>query len=55
MNAVTREIAVLLEVSLDTALRVQNYIAENWLLNFSECSEREFRRVVQAVALHLHI
>jgi hypothetical protein len=55
MNAVTREIAVLLEISLDSALTIQTYIAENWLLNFSECSEREFRRVVQAVALHLHI
>jgi hypothetical protein len=55
MNAVTKEIAVLLEIPLDTALKVQNYISENWLLNFSECSEREFKRVVQAVALHLHI
>jgi hypothetical protein len=55
MNAVTREIAVLLEIPLDKALTIQNYIAENWLLDFSECSEREFRRVVQSVALHLHI
>lgn len=55
MNYVTRDIASLLDTDLDSALRVQNYIAENWLLDFSECTDPQFRRVVHAVALQLHI
>lgn len=50
MNGNTREIAALLNVSLDDALKVQNYIDNNWLLDWSECSERKFRSVVKSSA-----
>lgn len=50
MNANTRQIATLLKVTLDEALKVQDYIDSNWLLNWSECSERKFRATVRTVA-----
>jgi hypothetical protein len=50
MNAVTKEIANLLGVSVEQALKVQTYIEDAWLLDFSECSERKFKSVVRQVA-----
>lgn len=50
MNSNTKEIASLLNISLDDALKVQNHIDNNWLLDWSECSERKFRSVVKSVA-----
>lgn len=53
MNSDTREIASLLNVSLEDALKVQKYINENWLLDWSECSQRKFNSVVKAVAVEV--
>ena len=50
MNGVTKDIAELLKVSLDEALKVQDYIDNNWLLDWSECSERKFRSTARSVA-----
>ena len=50
MNAVTREIAELLKIELEDAFKVQRYIEQNWLLDFSECSQRKFNAVVKSVA-----
>ncbi len=43
MNQATRDIAVLLDIPLDEAERVQDRIDEEWLLDWSECTERELR------------
>ena len=53
MNADTKAIADLLKVSLEEALAVQTFIDDNWLLDWSECSERKFRSVVRLVAKNL--
>lgn len=53
MNGVTREIAALVNVSLEDALKIQDYIDNNWLLDWSECSQRKFNSVVKAVAKEL--
>jgi hypothetical protein len=50
MNSDTKAIADLLKVSLEEALKVQTFIDNNWLLDWSECSERKFRSVVRSVA-----
>jgi hypothetical protein len=50
MNGVTKDIAELLKVSLAEALKVQDYIDDNWLLDWSECSERKFRSTARSVA-----
>lgn len=50
MNGITKEIAALLNVTLDEALKVQNYIDRNWLLHYSTCSQRKFNSVVKQVA-----
>jgi len=50
MNGVTKDIAELLKVSLAEALKVQDYIDDNWLLDWSECSTRKFTQTVRAVA-----
>ena len=47
MNGVTREIAELLSVDLPTAAKMQDYIEEYDLLDFSECSSAQFRHVVK--------
>lgn len=47
MNGVTREIAKLLNISLDEALKVQDYIDRNWLLDYSECTTRQFNNAVE--------
>jgi hypothetical protein len=49
MNASTNEIARILKVSLQDALRVQDYIDNNWLLDWSECSKAKFNSVVRQV------
>ena len=55
MNLYTKEIAVLLKTDLDTALKVQDYIDENWLLDWSECSQKQFDKVVKSVAKELKV
>lgn len=50
MNGFTKEIAQLLKVELADAYKVQRYIDENWLLDWSECSQRKMNSVVKAVA-----
>jgi len=50
MNGVTKDIAELLKISLDEALKIQDYIDDNWLLDWSECSERKFRSTARLVA-----
>jgi len=54
MNNDTKAIANLLKVSLDKALEIQTFIDNNWLLDWSECSERKFRSVVRSVAKELN-
>lgn len=51
MNQVTKDIMKLLNVNVEEALDVQRYIEENWLLDFSECSTRQFNKVVRAVPM----
>jgi hypothetical protein len=50
MNIDTQRIAQLLNISLENALKIQDHIDNNWLLDWSECSERKFRSVVKSVA-----
>lgn len=50
MNGATREIAAMLSISLDDAKKIQDYIDNNWLLDWSECSQRKFNTVVKSVA-----
>jgi hypothetical protein len=55
MNAETREIARLLKITISEAYSIQEYIDNNWLLDWSECSERKFRKVVREVAKELQV
>jgi hypothetical protein len=50
MNGWTKDIAETLNVSLEDALKVQDYIDNNWLIDWSEVSDVKFNRVVKAVA-----
>jgi hypothetical protein len=50
MNGWTKDIAAVLNVSLEDALKVQDYIDNNWLIDWSEVSDVKFNRVVKAVA-----
>ena len=50
MNRATYEMAELLKVSLEEALKVQQHIETYWLLDFSECTQTQFNRVVKSVA-----
>jgi hypothetical protein len=47
MNSQTKDIAALLKVSLNDALKVQDYIDDNWLLDWSEASQRKINKVVR--------
>jgi hypothetical protein len=49
MNADTKAIASLLKITLEQALTIQDYINDNWLLDWSECSERKFNKVARQV------
>ena len=49
MNGFTKEIAALLNISIDEALKVQDYIDRNWLLDYSECTQTQFNKVVRYV------
>jgi hypothetical protein len=55
MNGETKEIARLLKITLKQAYVIQEYIDNNWLLDWSECSERKFRKVVKEVAKELQV
>lgn len=50
MNGITREIAQILKIELSDAVKIQNYIDNNWLLDWSECSQSMFERVIRRVA-----
>ena len=50
MNGITKEIAALLNVTLEDASKVQRYIDQQWLLDYSACSQRKFNSVVKQVA-----
>jgi hypothetical protein len=50
MNGMTKKIAEQLNISLQDALKIQDYIDNNWLLDWSECSQRKFKSTVKAVA-----
>jgi hypothetical protein len=47
MNGTTKEIASLLNVSLDEAKKIQDYIDEEIDLNYSECSQSQFNKAVK--------
>jgi hypothetical protein len=49
MNGVTKEISELLNVSLEEAIKIQDYIECNWLLDFSESTQTQFNNVVRYV------
>jgi len=48
MNSATKEIAELANVSLEEALVIQNTIDRNWMLDWSECTQREFETAVKS-------
>lgn len=50
MNGMTKQIAEQLNVSLQDALKVQDYIDNNWLLDWSEDSKRKINNTIKAVA-----
>lgn len=50
MNSNTKEIASLLKVSLEDAFKVQEYIDNNWLLDWSDASQRKINSTVRSVA-----
>lgn len=47
MNGYTRDIAALLKIDLETAERVQDHIEELDLLDWSECTQREFNQAAR--------
>jgi hypothetical protein len=47
MNGTTKEIASLLNISLDEARKVQDYIEEEIGLDYSECSQRQFNNAIK--------
>ena len=47
MNNTTKEIALLLNVFLDEAKKIQDYIDEEIGLDYSECSQRQFNNAVK--------
>jgi|TARA_R110000796_G_scaffold39383_4_gene98285 hypothetical protein len=51
MNQVTHNIAKLLGSTLEEALKVQQKIEADWLLDFSECSTRQFNKVVRSIGV----
>ena len=50
MNGWTKDIAVVLNVSLEDALKVQDYIDNNDMIDWSEVGVRKFHSVVKSVA-----
>ncbi len=50
MNMYTREIAEILSITLEAAKKVQDYIEENFDLDFSECTNRQFKSAVLQAA-----
>jgi hypothetical protein len=53
MNSTTRQIAQLLNISKEEAYKVQDYIENKAMLDFSECSQRRFNAVVKSVFVQL--
>lgn len=49
MNGYTKDIAALLNVDIETALKIQKTIDEQNLLDYSECSTTRFNKVVKYV------
>lgn len=46
MNGVTRDIMRIANVDVDTAIKIQNTIDEYGMLDYSECTDRQFRRAI---------
>lgn len=47
MNGYTKEIAAMLNISLDEALRIQDYIEEEIGIDYSECTQNQFNKAVR--------
>jgi len=55
MNGYTRDIAKFLGIDLDKALKIQNLIDKNDLLDWSECSQRKFEAVVNRISKTINL
>lgn len=53
MNQNTKDIASYLKVSIEQAMAVQKKINEDWLIDWSEDSDRKIKRVSKEVATEL--
>jgi hypothetical protein len=49
VNRFTQDIAEIANVDLETALKIQNFIEEDDLLDFSEATKAQFKRAIKMV------
>jgi len=47
MNVFTREIALILDCSIENAKKIQDYIDEEIGLDYSECTDRQLRNAAE--------
>lgn len=55
MNGYTKEIAKVLNVSIDKAVLVQDYIEENFDIDYSECTTKQLHKYALVGALHCNL
>lgn len=55
MNGYTKEIAEMLNISIEEATKVQDYLEEEMDIDYSEISERAFKRQVRFAAFQVNI
>ena len=55
MNGYTKEIAEFLNVSLEDAKKVQDYMEEELDIDYSECSDKTFKNFARIAAFHVNV
>jgi hypothetical protein len=55
MNGYTKEIAALLNISIEEALKVQEYVEVEIGIDYSECTQRQFNSTVKLAAKEMKV
>jgi len=55
MNGYTKEIAELLNISIEEAKKVQDYMEEEIGIDYSECTQRQFNSSVKLAAKEMKV